>query len=383
MKKLGIIVPIYNAESYLEKCIESILNQTYKNIEIMLVNDGSSDNSGYICEKYAKYDKRVHVRKQENMGPIMARYNGAVNLDCDYLTFVDADDWIEPCTYEKMSSYMDDNEDVIMFQIIRYYDENYQKYSPITFAPGIYNREAIERLILPNMIWNLEKSIFGIDPSLCNKIIKRNILVDNLNKVKKIDIHYGEDPAVTFPLFMGINSLVISDQYLYYHRHRKSGELAPYLKDKKYFEKLFVLYSYLKDILSEKDKLQKQLEYFYAYSVEMRLKVYGDQKSHIGYLFPFDIVPAKSKIILYGAGAIGQLFYQQIQRIEYCTVIVWVDKNYTSYQKLGVSSIDSVKCNKEYDYVVIAVERDDLVRQIILDLTFRGIDESKIVWLIR
>ena len=175
--------------------------------------------------------------------------------------------------------------------------------------------------------------------------------------------------------------MVISDQYLYYHRHRKSGELATYLKDSGYFEKLFVLYSYLKQVLPENEKVQKQLDYFY--SLEMHLRIYGEKKSYKGYLFPFDIIPARSRIILYGAGAIGQLFHQQIQRIEYCIITAWVDKNYTCYQSMGVNSIDCLKNNMEYDYIVIAVEREDLVRQIITDLIFRGISEKKIVWSIR
>ena len=103
MKKIGVVVPIYNAGPYLEPCIESILGQTYRCLELVLVDDGSTDGSGALCDKYREIDKRVHVIHQENQGMLPARYNGLRCLECDYATFVDADDWIETDTYEKMS----------------------------------------------------------------------------------------------------------------------------------------------------------------------------------------------------------------------------------------------------------------------------------------
>ena len=87
--KVSIIVPIYNVEKYINKCIKSLISQTYKNIEIMLVDDGTQDNSGKICDEWAKKDKRIKVIHKENQGLISARRVGIANANGDYCIFVD------------------------------------------------------------------------------------------------------------------------------------------------------------------------------------------------------------------------------------------------------------------------------------------------------
>ena len=98
--KVSIIVPIYNSEKYMNKCIESILNQTLTEIEIILVNDGSTDNSGKIIDNYAKKDNRIKVIHQQNSGPSVARNKGISTAKGKYIGFVDSDDYIESTMYE-------------------------------------------------------------------------------------------------------------------------------------------------------------------------------------------------------------------------------------------------------------------------------------------
>lgn len=99
-KKVSVIVPIYNAEKYLNKCLESIIGQTYKNLEIILVDDGSPDNSPEICDDWAQKDSRIRVIHKKNGGVSSARNAGIDLAQGDYIGFVDADDWIEPNMYE-------------------------------------------------------------------------------------------------------------------------------------------------------------------------------------------------------------------------------------------------------------------------------------------
>ena len=94
MSKFSIIVPIFNSEKYLEKCIKSILNQTYKNFELILVNDGSKDCSLEICNKYLLKDSRVRVIDKDNEGSISSRNRGVIESKSEYVTFIDSDDWI-------------------------------------------------------------------------------------------------------------------------------------------------------------------------------------------------------------------------------------------------------------------------------------------------
>lgn len=103
MKELiSVIVPIYRVEKYLEPCIESIINQTYKNLEIILVDDGSDDNCGEICDKYAKIDARIKVIHKKNAGLNNARKSGIKIASGKYIGYVDGDDWIEPDMYETL-----------------------------------------------------------------------------------------------------------------------------------------------------------------------------------------------------------------------------------------------------------------------------------------
>ena len=101
---ISVIVPVYKVEAFLPKCVNSILNQTYKNLEILLVDDGSPDGSGALCDAYARQDSRVRVIHKKNGGLSDARNAGIEAAAGDYLAFVDSDDWLEPDTYEVMLS---------------------------------------------------------------------------------------------------------------------------------------------------------------------------------------------------------------------------------------------------------------------------------------
>lgn len=102
MPKLSVIVPVYNAEDYLHRCIDSILAQTFTDFELLLINDGSKDNSGKICDEYAAKDNRIRVFHKDNGGVSSARNVGLDNVRGEYVTFVDSDDWIEPEMYKAM-----------------------------------------------------------------------------------------------------------------------------------------------------------------------------------------------------------------------------------------------------------------------------------------
>lgn len=98
---LSVIIPVYNTEKYLERCISSVVTQSYKNLEIFLVDDGSTDRSSEICDNWAERDSRIHVCHKINEGPGAARNIGIKMSEGGYITFIDSDDWIEPDMYEK------------------------------------------------------------------------------------------------------------------------------------------------------------------------------------------------------------------------------------------------------------------------------------------
>ncbi len=112
--KISVIVPVYNASQYLNKCVDSILNQTYRNIEVVLVDDGSTDDTPLICDRLAALDNRVVVIRKVNEGPGVARQAGIAVATGEYIAFVDADDYITPAMFEKLFSYAaKENADIV------------------------------------------------------------------------------------------------------------------------------------------------------------------------------------------------------------------------------------------------------------------------------
>ena len=103
---ISVIVPVYNVEKYIRECLDSIVNQTYKNLQIILVDDGSSDNSGKICDEFAKKDSRITVVHQENQGAGAAKNTGLELIEGEYFSIIDSDDYIDLSMYEKMVSLM-------------------------------------------------------------------------------------------------------------------------------------------------------------------------------------------------------------------------------------------------------------------------------------
>ncbi len=124
MKKVSVIVPVYNVEQYLERCVESIRNQSYKNLEIILVDDGSPDNCGKMCDEFAEIDNRIKVIHQENSGLSAARNSGLKIATGEYISFVDSDDWISPQMIDIMAGAMDrHNADVVACDFVHEYKE--------------------------------------------------------------------------------------------------------------------------------------------------------------------------------------------------------------------------------------------------------------------
>lgn len=365
MKKIGIVIPIYNTEKYLRQCVDSVLNQSYDNFSIALVDDGSTDGSGEICDEYAAIDHRIHVIHQVNKGKLAARYSGVCSLDCDYIAFVDSDDWIHADTYNLFSVFMENDVDIIAWKIVRYFSPEQQKVSVNHFPAGLYDEKRFREEVYPHMIWSVTSGSFGIDPSLCNKLVKKELILRSLEKAQGLHVDYGDDVAVIYPLFREVSTLFLSDAALYYHRQRDPMELAYYFSDETFYGKLYSLYAFLREQFSDELEFIDQLDMFYAKSVLYRL---GERKKYLldlkKQIFPFDKVPSGKNLILYGASIVGQSYYKQLSMLGYANKILWVDKNYHFYENLGVKSLDFLQEAKGYDYAVIAIANQKVAKEV-------------------
>ena len=382
---LSVIMPVYNAGEYIEKCIESVLSQTYSNIELIIVDDGSTDDSGIICDSYAMRDKRVQVIHQENQGVMKTRLTGVRKSRGNYVTFIDADDWIREEMYQDLMSLMQTwDVDVVLSGAYRYFSEEKIIESKQTLREGVYSKCDIDREVLPYMLWDDAVQGWKVDPGLGFKIFKRNLILNSLQRSCKIKVHYGDDTSVTFPLLLEINSMYVTHKSYYYHRQRLEDQAAPYFKDDAYFDKLYSVYCFLKNIFAKYDTadiLHRQLEMFYMHSIQFRKNAYQDVKEFRSPVFPYWEIERGSKVVVYGAGLYGRSYVLQNEQFEFCKIVAWVDKNAKKLREqiLIIEDIDIIK-QREFDYIVIAVDSLGLAKKIKEELQKMGVKEKQIIW---
>ena len=214
--KFSIIVPIYEVEKYLNECVESIIKQSYKNIEIILVDDGSSDKCPALCDKYQSKDERIKVIHKKNGGLVSARKAGAEIATGDFVCCVDGDDFIDNDYIFKMNEILN-SYDVDMV-CCGYHLATQEKTEDIhvNAKAGLYTKEDIKKYIFPYLILS-EKGEYFL-PTVWAKAIKRDLYVYYQNKVSD-RISIGEDGACIIPCIIEASSIYILNDCLYYYRY--------------------------------------------------------------------------------------------------------------------------------------------------------------------
>lgn len=205
MKKISVIVPIYNSEKYLNKCLDSIINQTYGNLEIILINDGSKDNSKKICEDYAKNDSRIIIIDQENCGPAKTRNCGLKIASGEYISFVDSDDYIDKTMYEKLvKRIIKDQSDIAICKHVEVINEKIKHMKYNYELPVIYSDNIIKLFLKGNTV----------NAYLWNKIYKRELF----KKTEFINIKMLEDLDIMYRLLKKCKKISFINNELYYYR---------------------------------------------------------------------------------------------------------------------------------------------------------------------
>ncbi len=211
---ISIVVPVYNTEKYLRNCVKTLTAQTYGNLEILLVNDGSTDKSGQLCNELAYEDSRIKVIHKENGGLISAWKRGVEESRGDYLCFVDSDDWIELNMIEEMVKLLTGNErEIIASDYVIEREDGSSQWVWQQQRPGEYDRKGIEQKVIPNL---LGKEHRYVCISRCMKLISRKLIEDNC-KYSHPMITMGEDMTIMLPSLIDCNRLVIMDHKAYYH----------------------------------------------------------------------------------------------------------------------------------------------------------------------
>lgn len=222
--KLSVIVPVYNVESYIRRCLDSILAQTYRNLEIILVDDGSTDTSGEICDEYAALDARVQVVHKENGGVFSARREGIMYVTGEYTTYADPDDWIEEETYEKMvERLLEYHPDMVVFGYKKEYGGHIEEYRQNVKA-GFYFKEEFWTEF--NRHVN-EMPFFTqpVDMILWNKAIRTELCKKyQIGDMQDLGDN-GDDDGIVFPCLLELNSIFVGTECLYHYCVRKKSVL--------------------------------------------------------------------------------------------------------------------------------------------------------------
>jgi len=384
---LSVIVPVYNTEKYLKQCIESILAQKVSDMELILVDDGSTDGSGAICDAYARLNECVKVIHKEWSGPQDTRLVGAECACGKYITFVDSDDWIRDTMYKELLPLVCEKDaDMIISGISRYYNAEQIIEEKMYLEEGYYSSTDIEQKIIPCMIWGKRKNDWELDPSLCTKLVKRGLILKFLKQSKVLNIHNGDDPVVTYPMMLETNSVIVKNKSYYFHRLRPVGCIPSYVSDPEYFDKLYTVYNYLRECLSKSkhwNVLQEQVERYYMRTVLVRKMCYEvvtPTNVQPVDLFPFERVSAEHRVILYGAGNVGKTFKKQNDQYHFCNMVAWVDKKHMECPAEWKVVSPKEICKIDFDYVIIAVGYWMLAKEIMRELEEQGVPKEKIIW---
>lgn len=295
----SVIIPIYNAASYLDECLQSVLGQSHTDFELLLINDGSTDASLEICNKFAQLDKRVQVHHQENKGQGSARNLGLREAKGNYILFVDSDDAIAEDTLELNYKILENNPDIECLQF-----PLYMKYG----TPDAYLKKGKEQFYKASI--NNFKNLILVDGVIswivCDKIFKRNSIQDMYFRE---DIKY-EDNYFMMEYIQKLNNFYLSEKGVYYYYHREDSTTTSAiteLKERSTTEVLYLILSLLHPT--------KEFHTFYKYlirliNVEKSLRVnfntevagFSEYKKKVN---PLDVlktklsIKGKIKILLY------------------------------------------------------------------------------------
>ncbi len=378
---ISIIVPIYQVEPYLEKCIQSIRNQTYTNLEILLVFQNSGDQCLQICKQHACEDKRIKIIYPQLIGLDFARKKGILAATGKYIGYVDGDDWIEPVMYEELLKYIYKYDvDVVESGVIDSWPY-VEKKRPPYLEEGCYKGTNFIDKVESKLLYSGNFFEHGITPYMCSKLFLKEKILKYQMLEDLINILY-DDIMVSLPCIAESKKLYITHNCYYHYRVRTDSLKRKYRKDEvinlvKCYPNFFKRFR--KSILfSKKDK---QIDYFSMYWLLYRAPYAFDNLNENNFLIPFGGLKINSRIVLYGAGAAGVQLEHYIRNVEGSNIVCWADYNYNNMHDMGnIISPDKI-INYDFDYIIISIMRGNAVKNAKKNLVDLGISVEKIRWI--
>lgn len=230
MKKLvSVIIPVYNAQEYLDRCLESVVNQTYNNIEIILIDDGSTDSSSFMCDCWAQKDSRVDVTHIDNSGAGYARNIGLEKAKGDYILFVDSDDYIDHKTVEIcVDSFEKENVDTVLFSLYNVYPDSTKKPASVMQAQkSFFGAQLKEELLTSLFVHTL-----GYGVSVWGKMFSADVIKKNNIHFQSEREYYSEDALFVLEYFSVARGACALNQHLYYYFENTQSLSRNYKEDR-------------------------------------------------------------------------------------------------------------------------------------------------------
>lgn len=376
-EKISIIIPIFNVEEFLDRCISSVINQTYRNTEIILVDDGSTDGSSMICDKYAEMDERVIVIHKKNGGLVSARKEGIKIANGEFVCFVDGDDYVDEEFCEKLllrqietdadcvhSGYMISNSN-------RLPDE-------IWINSNSYNAE---QLLREYIFTDFESK--RISSSIWSKLFKQKVIARIYKEISNSN-SYGEDLLCLIRCLCEQISIVSLDE-AFYHYTIRDNSVSNTITNLSCIKKELELYEAVKKLLDEYNilhNLEDYVDIYFQRQIRYCLKKMAKETISIQ-RFTLDHMERfiNSRVVIYGAGEVGHDYYSELSRIENCDIVAWVDADCDNINKTfrAIKSPEFLN-TIEFDYVLIAIANTNNMKKIRKQLLDQRIDKEKIVY---
>lgn len=368
---ISVIVPVYNVAAYLRQCIESILRQTYTDLEVILVDDGSTDGCSAICDAYREKDPRVAVIHKENGGPVSARKAGMRMASGSYIAFVDADDWIELDMYGRMYQMMV-GQDVDVVMCGRYEDMGKtQKRVFHGIKEGRYGKQDLLEDVYPRMVAGDAFFEWGLFPGLWDKLFRRGC-IEHFQFAVDERITMGDDAACVYPCLLNVDSIYVMHDCLYHYRQTAASMVRQIQDPKVERERFRILYRSVDKSLEGYAgiyDLREQWKRYVLFLMVPRADTLLTGMEHMDFLFPFPKVRRGSDIILYGMGVYGQRLYQYVKRTGICNILMAADRNYKGLNEQGIPARAPEDIGKyKYDAIVIANSFASVRRMIYAEL---------------
>lgn len=387
---ISIVIPVYNTERYLRRCMESVVHQTYRNLEIICVDDGSTDGSGAVLDAYAARDRRVRVVHQENGGLVAARKAGIALAAGEYVSYVDSDDEISLTRYEELlHKGIEQKADMIFTDVTQVYGDGSRMKMKNHFAEGFYDRGRIDNEIMTHLCDEAHFLTYRLRTYSCGVVFSRDLLVRCQNMVDDA-IKYGEDTSCVLQCLADAKSVYMAHggRYDYYknlgsmsHVKRDSEEIRA-----KAYRSNRAHYAHLKKLLPQFPvRLQPVIEKEFAQMMFFEALLYEYERvldcvASREKIFPFD-VPYHHRVVVYGAGAFGIALYRYLSS-HGGNPVLWCDRAWERCRAEGldVHAPEEIK-TAAYDTVLMAIGQYEVAETAAEALSRMGVPRNKLMFM--